>query len=95
MSTHSWIDFIKRFDAQTFFAKLGNRDYGATGFFAPKPYFDMRQAFVLYSSAQKDIVAAEDKLAGDPELGKKYAEFKKKYERSRATVTRTGNIMAD
>ena len=45
---------------------------------------------MIFASAQKDIKAAEDKLASDPELGKKYADFRYKYERSRATVTRTG-----
>ena len=75
---------------QTFFAKLGNKDYGATGFLAPKPYFDYRQTFLLWTAAQKDIEAAEKKFASDPELGKKYGDFKYKYQRSRETVTRTG-----
>ena len=67
---------------------MNNKDYGATGFFAPKPIFDQRQAFVLYSSAQPDIVAAEDKLAAEPNT--QYKGLKEKYERSRETVTRTG-----
>ena len=74
--------------AQEFFGRLNNKDYGATGFFAPKPTFDQRQAFILYGSAQPNVEEAEAKLAADPSF--KYKEFKEKYQRSRETVTRTG-----
>jgi hypothetical protein len=49
--------------------------------------FDQRQAFILYGSAQSDGVS-EAKLAGDPLF--QYKDYKIKYDRSRATVTRTG-----
>lgn len=73
---------------QEFFARLNNNDYGATGFFAPKPIFDQRQAFILYTSAQPNIVEAEAKLAAEADT--QYKGYKGKYERSRDTVTRTG-----
>lgn len=73
---------------QEFFGRLGNKDYGATGFFAPKPIFDQRQAFVLYGSSQTQVSEAESKLAADPKTS--YKDFQTKYNRSRDTVTRTG-----
>ena len=73
---------------QEYFARLNNRSYGATGFFAPKPIFDQRQAFVLWGSSQPDVEAAEAKLVADPTF--KYKDWKTKYDRSRQTVTRTG-----
>lgn len=45
-----------------------------------------RQAFVLYTAAQPDAAAAEEALAADPG----FAAWKKKYDRSRRTITRTG-----
>jgi len=74
---------------QEFFGRLNNRDYGATGFFAPKPFFDQRQAFILYGSAQP---GGEERLTKEP--GFQYQDIKKKYDRSRATVTRTGRCFS-
>lgn len=75
---------------QEFFARLNNKDYGSTGFFAPKPIFDQRQTFILYGSAQPDVEKAEARLAS--ESGFNYKDFKAKYDRSKATVTRTGEL---
>lgn len=77
---------------QDFFAKLDNRSYGATGFFAPRPIYDQRQAFILYSAAQLDVDAAEQLLATADGFG--YQQYKIKYDRSRATVTRTGEFLS-
>lgn len=79
---------------QEFFGRLNNKDYGATGFFAPKPIFDQRQAFILYGSAQRNVDEAETKLASDPNY-KAYKGFREKYLRSRETVTRTGKLVAE
>lgn len=72
---------------QEFLAKLGTASGGGGGLFAPKPLFWERPAFVLWTAAQPDPVKAEEEFAAaDPE----WANLKVKYDRSRATVTRTG-----
>ena len=45
---------------------------------------------MLFASAQPNIVEAEAKLAAEPNT--QYKGFKDKYERSRDTVTRTGEL---
>lgn len=69
---------------QEFFGKLGDVK---TGFGAGKAPFWERVSFVLWSGAQPDVAAAEATLAQDTE----YANWKNKYDRSRRTVTHTGN----
>ncbi len=46
---------------------------------------------MLFASAQPNIVEAEAKLAAEPNT--QYKGFKDKYERSRDTVTRTGELI--
>ena len=70
--------------AQGFFNKLGNESKG--GFGAGKAPFWERPTFILWSAAQPDPEAAETALAADED----FQNWKKKYDRSRRTVTRTG-----
>ena len=70
--------------AQGFFNKLGNESKG--GFGAGKAPFWERPTFILWSGAQPDPEAAEAALAADED----FQNWKKKYDRSRRTVTRTG-----
>ena len=70
--------------AQGFFNKLGNESKG--GFGAGKAPFWERPTFILWSAAQPDPEAAETVLAADED----FQNWKKKYDRSRRTVTRTG-----
>lgn len=56
------------------------------GGFAYKPPFYERPGFLLYTAAQEDPEAAEAYLASDPG----FAPWKKKYDISRKTITRTG-----
>jgi len=73
-------------DIKTWLSKLGNRKFGEDpGFLAPKPPFWERPGFVLWTAGQLDPKAAEEYLAEDPG----FADFKKKYDASRRTVTRT------
>ena len=69
---------------QSFFNKLGNENKG--GFAAGKAPFWERPAFVLWTQAQPDPAAAEAALAEDND----FKGWKAKYDRSRRTVTRTG-----
>ena len=67
--------------------KLGTRSDVGTGFFAAKPVFWERPAFVIWTAAQPDPAKAEaDLAAADPT----FAQVKEKYDKSRRTVTRTG-----
>ena len=68
---------------QDFFSKLGKEK---SGFGSGKPPFWERISFVLWTAAQPDPAAAEATLAQDDEFSK----WKKKYDQSRRTVTRTG-----
>lgn len=70
-------------EVKSFFLSLANK--GESGPFAGKPPFGERQTFLLWTAAQPDPAAAEAKLAADPD----FAAWKKKYDRSRKTVTRT------
>lgn len=69
---------------QDFFNKLGDVK---TGFGGGKAPFWERVSFILWAGAQPDPAAAEAALAQDSE----YAKWQNKYDRSRRTVTRTGN----
>lgn len=69
---------------QSFFNKLGNENKG--GFGAGKAPFWERPAFLLWTQAQPDPAAAEAALAEDND----FKGWKTKYDRSRRTVTRTG-----
>ena len=69
---------------QSFFNKLGNENKG--GFAAGKAPFWERPAFVLWTQSQPDPAAAEAALAEDND----FKGWKAKYDRSRRTVTRTG-----
>lgn len=73
---------------QSFFNKLGNENKG--GFAAGKAPFWERPAFVLWTQAQPDPAAAEAALAEDND----FKSWKAKYDRSRRTVTRTGEPLA-
>ena len=72
---------------QAWFDKLGNPKAGQkAGFGGGKAPFWERPAFLIWAAAQNDMDAAEQRLATDSD----FAGWKKKYDRSRATVTRTG-----
>lgn len=71
---------------QDFFNKLGDVK---TGFGGGKPPFWERVSFILWAGAQPDPSAAEATLAQDSE----YAKWQNKYDRSRRTVTRTGQSL--
>lgn len=74
---------------QAFLKTLGTSASAGGGPFAPKPLFWERPAFVLWTAAQDDPAKAEaDFAAADPE----FAQLKLKYDRSRKTVTRTGDF---
>lgn len=68
---------------QDFFSKLGKEK---SGFGSGKAPFWERISFVLWTAAQPDPAAAEATLAQNDEFSK----WKKKYDQSRRTVTRTG-----
>lgn len=70
-------------EVKGFFNKLGNESKG--GFGAGKAPFWERPTFILWSAAQPDPEAAETALAADED----FQNWKKKYDRSRRTVTRT------
>ena len=76
------------YGVQGFFNKLGNESKG--GFGAGKAPFWERPTFVLWSGAQPDPEAAENALAADED----FQNWKKKYDRSRRTVTRTGKQLS-
>ena len=60
---------------QDYFNKLNNKNPGDTGFFSPKPQYGPRQVFVLYTAAELDPAAAEEKFAAaDP----RFKEYKNK-----------------
>jgi hypothetical protein len=72
---------------QAFMRTLGTSAQAGGGPFAPKPLFWERPTFLLWTAAQDDSQKTEeDFAAADPE----FAQLKQKYDRSRKTVTRTG-----
>lgn len=74
-------------EVKAFFSKLGVKPGADEGPFAKKPPFSERVHFLLWSAAQEDQAAAEAALVeADPGA---YADWKKKYDISRRTVTRT------
>lgn len=73
-------------EIKQFMLALGAKPGASTGPFAPRPPFWERPAFVIWTAAAESPAAEEARLAAaDPA----FAEFKKKYDISRATVTRT------
>jgi L-ascorbate peroxidase len=73
-------------EVKAFFDKLGNPKAGQkAGFGGGKAPFWERPAFLIWAAAQDNMQAAEQSLAADSD----FAGWKKKYDRSRATVTRT------
>ncbi len=75
---------------QTFLNTLGTKAGGSGGLFAPKPLFWERPAFVIWTAAQPDPVKAEQMWADSLDA---YKGLKLKYDRSRDTVTRTGEAL--
>eukprot|EP00892_Ulva_mutabilis_P005537 jgi/Ulvmu1/3355/UM156_0012.1 len=72
-------------EARTFMLQLGAKP-GSSGPFAPKPPFWERVSFVLLGRIADDPQAKELQLAADSDV---FAGFKKSYDLSRNTVTRT------
>lgn len=73
-------------EIKAFMGKLGAKPGGGGGPFAPKAPFWERPAFVVWPAAQLEPEKEEQRLAAaDPA----FAEFKKKYDISKRTVTRT------
>lgn len=72
-------------EMRQFMLKLGAKP-GDGGPFAPKPPFWERPAFVIYPAITDDPAATEARLAANNPT---FAEFKKKYDQSRSTITRT------
>jgi len=73
-------------DIKAWLNKLGNRKAGeAGGYFSAKPPFWERPGYVIWTAGQLDPPAAEAYLAQDDA----FAEWKKKYDFSKKSVTRT------
>ncbi|KAK9810280.1 hypothetical protein WJX72_007826 [[Myrmecia] bisecta] len=71
-------------EIHAYLTALGNKNPEG-GFGKPKPPFWERPSFVLWTAAQADPEAAEQRFSADP----RYAGYKKKYDMSRRTVTRS------
>ena len=75
---------------QTFLSTLGTAAGSSGGLFAPKPLFWERPAFVIWTAAQPEPAKAEQAWA---DANNAYKGLKLKYDRSRDTVTRTGETL--